>query len=166
MTRSQLSDSEISSRVFQNPSYFFAFGFGSGLLPLIPGTWGTLAAIPIYLILVHLSPVYYGLVVLLLFLFGVWICEMVTNDLGIDDYSGIVWDEIVGYLITMFAAPATPVWIITGFILFRVFDISKIPPINYIDRKVKGGLGVMSDDVLAGIFALIVMQALIWGFGG
>lgn len=151
-------------KVWQDPVYFIAFGFGSGLMPIAPGTWGTLAAIPIYLLLAPHSMISYFLIVTVLFLLGVWVSDKVTTDLGIDDYSGIVWDEVVGYLLTMFCAPAGFIWMVIGFFLFRIFDIWKPFPIGYIDKHVHGGLGIMLDDVLAAIPAWLILQALAWVF--
>lgn len=93
-------------------------------------------------------------------LFGIWLCGVSANELGIHDPAGIVWDEIVGYLVTMIAAPAGWKWIIIGFILFRIFDIWKPWPVNWADKKLEGGLGIMLDDVIAGIYALIILQLI------
>lgn len=155
---------KLSSKVWQNPTYFIAFGFGSGLMPKAPGTWGTLIAIPLYLLLMQCSSTLYLSITLCAFLFGIVICEKVTRDLGIDDYKGIVWDEIVGYLLTMFLAPVGIFWIIAGFLLFRLFDIWKPQPIRWVDQRVSGGFGIMLDDVLAAIPAWLILQLLAWGF--
>ena len=150
--------------VFQDPVYFIAFGFGSGLMLTAPGTWGTLAAIPLYLLIMNTHWVVYLFFTLAAFILGVWVCEKVTQDLGIHDYKGIVWDEVVGYLLTMFMAPKGISWMIWGFILFRIFDIWKPQPIRYIDQKVSGGLGIMLDDVLAALPSWLIMQILAWSF--
>ncbi|WP_316365058.1 phosphatidylglycerophosphatase A family protein [Candidatus Thiodiazotropha sp. CDECU1] len=136
----------------RKPVHLLAFGFGSGLLPKAPGTYGTLVGIPLYLLLQPLSLLLYSLLVLLAFVAGVWICQRTSDDLGVHDHSGIVWDEIVGYLVAMAIAPAGWAWIAIGFLLFRGFDILKPWPILWIDRRVKGGLGIMLDDVVAGLF--------------
>ena len=159
-----LSKKNIATTVWQDPVYFIAFGFGSGLMPIAPGTWGTLAAIPVYLILVSFSPLVYLGIAFLLFILGVWVSERVTRDLGVQDYSGIVWDEVIGFLLTMTAAPLGIIWIILGFFLFRLFDIWKPFPIRYIDQYVKGGVGVMLDDVLAAFPAWLILQGLAWIF--
>ena len=164
MEQTNLSPAELTTKVWQDPVYFLAFGFGSGLMPVAPGTWGTLAAIPVFLLLAVFSPMVYLVITLLFFIVGIRICSIVTNELGAQDYSGIVWDEIVGYLLTMAYAPVSFTWIITGFVLFRIFDILKPQPIRYVDTKVKDGLGIMLDDVLAAIPAWIIMQLLIRGF--
>lgn len=150
--------------VFQDPVYFLAFGFGSGLMPTAPGTWGTLAAVPLYLLLMNMHWAMYLVLTSVAFALGIWICDKVSQDLGVHDYKGIVWDEIVGYLLTMFMAPKGLFWMICGFILFRIFDIWKPQPIGYIDRKVRGGLGIMLDDVMAAVPAWLIMQFLIWSF--
>jgi len=144
--------------IFSNPIHFFAFGFGSGLAPFAPGTVGTIAAIPLYLLLEQLSlPLYLGVVVLA-FIFGIWVCGRAGDDLGVHDHGGIVWDEFVGFWVTMIAAPAGWQWIVAGFLLFRLFDIWKPWPISWADRQVSGGLGVMLDDIVAGGLAFVVLQ--------
>lgn len=154
----------LAMRVWQDPKYFIAFGFGSGLMPFAPGTWGTLAAIPLYLLLKDSSSLIYISAVFIAFVLGVWVSESVSQDLGEHDYAGIVWDEVVGYLLTMFLVPIALHWMILGFLLFRFFDILKPWPIRFIDKKVQGGLGIMLDDVLAAIPAWIILQLLIRGF--
>lgn len=158
-----MSQEYLVNRVWHDPAYFIAFGFGSGLMPFAPGTWGTLAAIPVYLLLVGSHWSVYLAFTLLAFVLGVWVSDKVSDDLGMHDYKGIVWDEVVGYLLTMFLAPSGLGWIIIGFILFRIFDIWKPQPIGFVDQKVQGGLGIMLDDVLAAIPAWLVMQILAWG---
>ncbi len=160
----QIDRSTLSRQVWQDPAYFVAFGFGSGLLPKIPGTYGTLASIPLYLILSHFSPTAYIVITLLAFVAGVFICDKVSRDLGVHDYSGIVWDEFVGYFLTMFLAPPGEIWMMIGFVLFRIVDIWKPYPISLIDKHVKGGFGIMIDDVIAALFAWVVMRLLIIGF--
>ncbi|MDP3705773.1 MAG: phosphatidylglycerophosphatase A [Legionellaceae bacterium] len=151
-------------KVWQDPAYFIAFGFGSGLMPRAPGTWGTVAAIPIYLLIAHTSPSVYILLTVLAFVLGVAVCHRVSRELGVNDYKGIVWDEVVGYLLTMMFAPVGLTWILAGFLLFRLFDIWKPQPIRWIDQRVKGGLGIMLDDVIAAIPAWMVLRVLIWIF--
>lgn len=148
-----------------NPFHFLAFGFGSGLMPKAPGTWGTLAAVPIYLLIQDWILVHYVPLVVLLAILGFWICDVAAIDLKVHDHPGIVWDEIVGFLITMIAAPAGWLWIVLGFVLFRVFDILKPWPIGWVDSKVKGGFGIMLDDILAGLMALGCMQLIAYFIG-
>lgn len=148
--------------VFHNPIHFIAFGFGSGLLPKIPGTYGTLVAIPIYLIIANTPLWLYASVTLLLILFSIYACGITARDIGVHDYPGIVLDEIVGYLLTMLAVPANWLWILLGFVLFRVFDIWKPWPIRWIDQRVTGGLGIVLDDLLAAVYAWLILQALVF----
>jgi len=148
--------------VWKNPVHFLAFGLGSGAAPKAPGTVGTLAAIPFYLLLQPLSLGWYATVLVLTFLIGIYLCGKTSEDMGVHDHGGIVWDEFVGYWVTMFAAPAGWLWIILGFILFRIFDIVKPWPIAWVDKKVAGGFGIMLDDLLAGLMALVCLQFLAW----
>ena len=159
-----MNSDKLSSKVWQDPAYFIAFGFGSGLLPYVPGTWGTLAAIPIYLLIAHTAWGLYLGITVVAFILGVVVSDKVSRELGLPDYKGIVWDEVVGYLLTMFLAPVGLIWIILGFLLFRLFDIWKPYPIRWVDQHVHGGLGIMLDDVLAAIPAWLVLQLLIWRF--
>ena len=144
--------------LLRNPLHFLSLGFGSGLSPFAPGTFGTLAAVPLYLLLAQLPLAYYLLAVLAAFAIGVYLCGYTSAALGEHDHSGIVWDEFVGFWITMIAVPATWQWILAGFVLFRLFDIFKPWPVKVADAKMKGGFGIMFDDVLAGLYALVGLQ--------
>jgi len=149
--------------IFTDPACFLAFGFGSGLAPMAPGTFGTLAALPFYLGLAHLPLPAYVAAVALAFALGVWLCSRCERTLGVEDHSGIVWDEFVGLFVTMTAVQPTPGTVIAGFLLFRLFDIWKPWPIRHFDRSVHGGFGIMLDDVLAGLYgALVLHLALPW----
>lgn len=140
--------------IWRNPVHFLAFGFGSGASPWAPGTAGTLLAVPLYFLLVNfLSLPLYIAMLLVTFIFGCWLCEKTSADLGVHDHGGIVWDEFVGYWLTMLALPVSWTWALAGFILFRFFDILKPWPIRWIDKKVTGGFGIMLDDVLAAVYA-------------
>jgi phosphatidylglycerophosphatase A len=165
-TKRKTTLQEVPSKVWQNPIYFLAFGFGSGLLKKAPGTWGTCAAIPLYCFIASTSLLAYALIIGIAFAAGVYICQSVTNDLGLEDYSGIVWDEIVGYLITMYGLPFHWIWMVLGFGLFRVLDIYKPQPIRWVERQVPGGLGIMLDDVLAGLAACLMLHIINWGVSG
>ena len=145
----------------RNPIHLLAFGLGSGCAPKAPGTFGTLAAIPFWWLLLQDVPLIPYICVLIAgFAFGVYLCEQTSKDLGVHDHGGIVWDEWIGLWITYLALPSGIEWIIIGFALFRFFDIIKPWPIKWLDQKVHGGFGIMIDDVLAGIFALICVQIL------
>jgi phosphatidylglycerophosphatase A len=146
--------------IWRNPIHFLAFGFGSGAAPVAPGTFGTLAAVPIFLLLNQLNVGLYLLVVGALAVLGVWLCHVTARDLGEHDHGGIVWDEMVGYWLTMAAAPAGWLWLAAGFALFRLFDIWKPWPIRIADRRLHGGLGIMLDDILAAGFAWLCLQWL------
>ena len=147
---------------FRRLVHFLAFGFGAGKMPVAPGTFGTLVGIPFYLLLASLPPLIYADVVLGLFALGVWLCQVTEQDLKVHDHPGIVWDEIVGYLITMFMAPRGWQWIVLGFVLFRLFDIWKPFPIRQLERRIQGGFGNMFDDALAGLYALAVLQLVVY----
>ncbi len=149
------------AQVFSNLYHFLAFGFGSGLSPVAPGTMGTLAAIPVYLLMEQFLSAWLYITVLVFFaVWGIFICQKVSDDLQIHDFSGIVWDEIVGFLITMLLVPATWLNILWGFLLFRFFDVLKPWPIRWLDKNIRGGLGIMLDDVLAGVFAALSLWLL------
>jgi phosphatidylglycerophosphatase A len=142
--------------------HWIAFGFGSGLVRRAPGTAGTIAAIPLYLLLSLLDwPLYLGVLVLLI-LIGIWACDRASRDLDSKDPSAIVWDEWVGFLVTMVAAPSGWLWILAGFVLFRLFDIWKPWPVSVADQRVSGGLGIMLDDLIAGAMAGVVIALAAW----
>ena len=146
--------------VWRNPWHWLAFGFGAGLAPWAPGTFGTLAAVPIYLALRPLPLAAYLALVGLMLLAGVGLCGYSSRTLGVHDHPGIVWDEVVGYLATMAAAPAQWWSPVLGFMLFRVFDIWKPWPVRSVDRRMGGGLGIMLDDLLAAVYAWVALQGL------
>jgi len=147
--------------ILANPIHLLAFGFGAGLSPKAPGTMGTVVAVLIYLVLPSMPPIIYAGLILLSFFFGIWICGKTAEDLGVHDHGGIVWDEFVGYWITMFMAPSGLFWVLLGFVLFRLLDIFKPWPIKWADKELAGGLGIMLDDVLAGIMGALCIQALV-----
>ena len=144
--------------LLSHPAHFVAFGFGAGLAPVAPGTWGTLLALPIHwLISPRLEPVEYLLVLAVLFALGVWACAVTGRAIGISDHRGMVWDETVAFLLVLFFVPATLPWQAAAFLLFRLFDILKPPPIRYYDRTFKNGFGVMLDDLVAAFYTLVVL---------
>lgn len=144
---------------WRRPHHWLAYGFGSGLAPWAPGTAGTLAAVPLYLLLRPLPLTWYLAVLMVFFLAGIWACGKTARELNVHDPSAIVWDEFLGYLVTMAAAPAGWVWILVGFVLFRLFDILKPWPIRELDHGIGGGLGIMLDDLVAGVFAGLLLLA-------
>ena len=148
----------VPREVWRNPLYFIAFGFGSGAAPFAPGTFGTLMAIPFYLVLSLLPLGAYLLFVLLFIIFSSWLCERLSNATQTQDHPGMCIDEFAGFFVTMIAAPAGWMWIVAGFLLFRIFDIWKPWPISYADENIHGGFGMVFDDVLAGVYALVLMQ--------
>ena len=143
-----------------NPVQLLALGFGSGRAPFAPGTFGTLVGILFYLPMAALPLPAYIAITSLLFLVGIPICGLAAKQFGVHDHGAIVWDEIVGYLVTMTLAPSGWLWMVVGFALFRLFDIWKPCPIGLLDQRVSGGLGIMLDDLLAGIYAALVMLVM------
>jgi phosphatidylglycerophosphatase A len=162
----QLGKNKLTPRqIMSDPVLFLAFGFGSGLAKKAPGTFGTLAAIPLYWLFAQADLLVYSLLTLIVTVVGVPICGIAAKKLEEHDFGGIVWDEIAGYLITMWLAPFTWQAMVAGFILFRIFDIIKPWPIKWIDQHVHGGLGIMLDDVLAALFAGgLLLLAVDWGW--
>ena len=147
--------------ILRHPAHFFAFGFGSGLSPKAPGTAGSLAAIPLYLVLAHLLPQGALLAVIgLSFLAGIWFCSVTGKALGVPDHGGMVWDEIVAMWLILAFTPQTWIGYGMAFLLFRLFDIWKPFPVRYFDQHVKGGFGVMLDDLLAAGYALAALKLM------
>ena len=150
----------IAVKELKDPVVFVALGFGSGLSPWAPGTAGTVIAVPLYLLISSLQSSYYLAITALVSLFGIWFCSYTSKKLNVHDHPAIVIDEIAGYFITMIMAPEGWLWVLIGFILFRFFDILKPWPISWIDKNVRGGFGIMFDDIVAGIAALIILQLI------
>jgi len=142
---------------FGSPAGLLAFGFGAGLSPFAPGTMGTLVAIPFVFGLKSLGPAVFWPVLLALFVLGVGICGMASRRLGVHDHGGIVWDEMVGYWISVAFVPLQWGWLLAAFVLFRLFDILKPWPIRQLDQKVGGGFGIMLDDAVAALFTVAVL---------
>ena len=166
MTRPQDAAPRPPARlILTTPEHLVAFGFGAGLSPRGPGTLGTLWGVLLFAVLSGLSPLAYGLVLAALTAFGIWICGRSATLLGVHDSPGIVFDEIVGFLVT--AAPLLPAlgltrgplwaWLVAAFVLFRVFDIWKPRPIRDLDARVHGGFGIMLDDLVAGLYGAAVL---------
>ncbi len=142
------------------PVQFLALGFGSGLAPKAPGTFGTLMAIPLFLCISGFTAIGYGIIVVLMSIAGIYLCEKAAKEIGVHDHPAIVWDEFVGFLITMFMVPVSWQSVVSGFILFRLFDIFKPWPISVADKKLSGGFGIMFDDILAGLASLAIMHII------
>jgi phosphatidylglycerophosphatase A len=153
------------NHIFRRPQHCLAFGFGAGLAPWAPGTFGTLVAIPFYCFMEKLSLPAYLAVVLVSFSLGIYLCDCAAKALQVHDHPGIVWDEIVGYWLTMTLAPTGWLWVFMGFCLFRFFDILKPWPIGWLDRRVRGGLGIMLDDALAAVYAGACLQVIAFSLG-
>lgn len=148
--------------VFSDPGRVLMFGFGSGLFRPGSGTWGTLLA---WLLWVLASPgasdVAIGIFLLLAFVYGCWAAERVSRSLGVQDHVGIVWDEFVAFWLVLWLIPGSLLAQSVAFVLFRIFDTLKPPPIRQIDRRFKGGVGVMVDDLLAAFYTLMIMALLV-----
>ena len=147
--------------ILSHPAHFFSFGLGSGLFPAAPGTMGTLAAFPLYWYFApHFTDAMFIVLLVWFFAFGVWACNFTGRALGVHDYGGIVWDEIVAFMLVLFFTPPGFFWSLLAFSLFRFFDIVKPQPIRHFDRTWHGGLGVMFDDILAAGYTLLCLALL------
>jgi phosphatidylglycerophosphatase A len=150
-------------RLLASPAGWLACGFGSGLTAKAQGTFGSAAAILPWLLLRDLSPFAWLVILAASFAVGVWACEIAGRILGVADHRSLVWDEFVGQWIALLPALLAPWWaVVAGFALFRLFDVVKPWPIAWFDRRVKGGLGVMLDDVIAGIVAAAVLWLVLF----
>jgi phosphatidylglycerophosphatase A len=166
MSAKKTLSAEQRRALLATPAGWLACGFGSGLTPVAQGTFGSLAALLPWLLLRHLSLPFYLLVLLVGFAIGVWACDIAGRALGVDDHRSLVWDEFIGQwiaLIPLLVPKLLPTrfstwwWLPAGFVLFRLFDVWKPWPIRWMDRHLKGGRGVMVDDVVAGVFAAVVV---------
>ena len=150
--------------LFRHPAYFIAFGGGAGLAPFAPGTFGTLLAWALYWLIAPwftqagaTGPSYeFLLAVGALFGLGIWACDVTGRAIGVLDHGGMVWDEVVAFMLVLFFVPATVAWQAAAFLLFRFFDIFKPPPIRYYERIFRNGFGVMIDDIVAALYTLMV----------
>jgi len=149
------------SELLKNPIHLLSLGFGTGLAPKAPGTFGTLVGIPAVLLFAPLGVNAYVGVVVAFALLGIFLCGETGKVLKQHDDPAIVWDEVVGYMVAFIAIPITWQTLLLGFVLFRFFDIRKPWPIRAADKHVKGGLGVMVDDLLAGLCVLAILHALL-----
>ena len=157
-----MNRAETRQVALETPTGFLAFGFGSGLAPVAPGTAGTVASLPFAALIVQLPlPVAIALV-MASFLVGVYLCGVTGQKLGVHDHGGIVWDEFVGMWLVLLFVPFHWAWWLAAFVLFRIFDAVKPWPIGWFDRRVHGGFGVMLDDILAAGYTLIVLGLSMW----
>jgi phosphatidylglycerophosphatase A len=156
MKRGELQHSKLVRRVLRDPWSWPAFGFGLGLIPFAPGTWGSLPGIALW----WFTPkdIYSQCTIAALcFVAGIWFCGVSARRIGVHDHGGIVWDEIVGMYVTLMVIPAEPVWVLGAFVLFRIADIWKPWPIRDLDHRLHGGLGIMLDDIVAALYAAIIL---------
>lgn len=149
---------DLARQVLRDPVHWLAFGLGSGLLPVAPGTWGSLLAVGIYWALPPVPPAIMLPVLAAAFAAGCVICGTSARRLGVHDHGGIVFDEIVAMLLVLCVTPRTPGWTLLAFLAFRVFDVVKPWPIREADHRIPGGLGIMLDDVLAAVYAALVVR--------
>jgi phosphatidylglycerophosphatase A len=147
--------------LLSHPAHFVALGFGVGLVPAAPGTFGTLLALPLFWLLhPRLDPVDFLILVGGLYFLGVWACGRTGRDMGVEDHGSMVWDEVVAFLAVLFFTPPHMVWQGFAFVLFRLFDILKPGPVRYVEKLFRGGFGVMVDDLAAAFFSLICLALL------
>lgn len=147
----------------QHPAHWLSFGFGSGLAPVAPGTFGTLAAFPLYWLLASWTHgAAYLAVVAVLLLVGLPACDRTCRAMCMHDPGAIVWDEIVAFLLVLFFVPSRPAWMLLAFGLFRLFDAAKPFPIHLADRHIKGAFGIMFDDLLAAGYAVLAFKIIYW----
>jgi phosphatidylglycerophosphatase A len=150
----------------RHPAHLVALGFGAGLAPVAPGTFGTLLALPIAAVLWrHAGDAGFAAAIAVLFVLGVWAAAVTGRDLGVPDHGAIVWDEVVAFLLVLFFVGDDGVRVALAFLLFRLFDIWKPPPIRHLDAALKNGFGVMADDIVAAGYTLLVfaLWRRVWG---
>ena len=142
----------------RHPAHFVALGFGAGLAPVAPGTFGTLVALPIAALLWrHVGDAGFAAAIAVLFALGGWAATVTGRDLGVPDHGAIVCDEVVAFLLVLFFVGNDGVRVAFAFLLFRLFDILKPPPIRQLDARLKNGFGVMVDDIAAAGYTLLVL---------
>lgn len=144
-----------------NPWHFLGLGFGSGLAPIMPGTFGSLAAVPLLILMSLLTTPIFVVLTILASLVGILICKKTSESMGMHDHGSIVWDEIAGMMVTFLFVPIDIFTLVLGFIFFRFFDILKPWPISFLDKNVHGGFGIMIDDILAGFMACACLHILL-----
>ncbi len=144
--------------LWKYPVHFLAYGFGTGLAPFAPGTFGSFVGVALFWFMAPLGAVSYAGIVIVLFVAGIFICGQTARDTSAVDPGFIVYDEIVGFMVAMYLMPREWRWIAAGFIIYRIFDIWKPFPIHIVEEKLPLGTAIMADDVIAGIYTLLVLQ--------
>jgi phosphatidylglycerophosphatase A len=148
--------------LLRDPVHFLALGFGSGLSPVAPGTFGTLVALPIAMALM-LMPLVSAIAAVAVFIVGgIWLCGESARRLDCHDHPGIVWDEIAAFALLSLVLPSGWIWLVLGFVLFRLFDIVKPWPIRDLDHRLGGGLGIMLDDLMAAVYSALVIELILF----
>ena len=145
--------------LWKYPIHLLAYGFGTGLSPVAPGTVGSLVGVLLVWLMAPLAPLVYAAITAGMFIAGIFICGQTARDIGAVDPGAIVFDEIVGFLVAMYMMPATGPWLLAGFLVYRIFDIWKPWPIHLVEEKLGLGTAIMVDDVIAGLYTLAVLQA-------
>ena len=148
--------------LFAHPAHFFALGFGSGLAPKAPGTFGTLVGLPLFWLISGQTLSIQLSIIALFFVIGIYFCDVAGKNIGVADHGSIVWDEIVAMLLALAFTPLSALFWLVAFLLFRLFDIWKPFPIRQFDAKLKNGFGVMFDDLLAAIYAILSLMVMQW----
>jgi phosphatidylglycerophosphatase A len=148
--------------LLSHPSHFIALGFGAGLARMAPGTFGTLVGLPLFYCLMAAPELVHYTTIAVLFFIGIPLCTRTGKALGVADHGSIVWDEIVAMMLVLEFTPHSAKWWLAAFTLFRIFDIWKPFPIRQCDAKIKGGFGVMFDDLLAAIYAIAALKGMLW----
>ncbi|MDJ0941478.1 MAG: phosphatidylglycerophosphatase A [Woeseiaceae bacterium] len=149
-------------KVLTDPVNFVAFGFGTGLSPVAPGTVGSLPGILLFWLTLDFGLYVQLAIAAAIIVAGIWICGESARRIGVHDHGGIVWDEIAGMYLTLFLAPVSVAGFAAAFVLFRLFDILKPWPIRDLDHRLHGGLGIMLDDLAAALYALILLALYGW----
>lgn len=144
--------------IWKYPIHFLAYGLGTGLMPVAPGTFGSLIGVVLFRFMSLMKPLPYAAVVIVMFVAGIFICGQTARDVSAIDPGFIVYDEVVGFLVAMYLMPATFRWLAAGFVIYRIFDIWKPFPIHYVESHLGLGSGIMTDDVIAGLYTLVILH--------
>ena len=152
----------LARTVLTDPVHFLAFGFGTGLAPFAPGTFGSIPGLILFWLTLDFGLHVQLSIAVAMALIGIWICGESARRIGVHDHGGIVWDEIVGMYVTLFLAPISVVGFVLAFVLFRIMDIVKPWPIRELDHSMQGGLGIMLDDLLAALYAALLLALYGW----